>query len=173
MQSLLCENVRLCVLQQFNSRRPSLHRWSISDGCVLWMLIRLLSLQLLWLVVSLIGQHGCISRPCLDHHVCLLVWLSLHVLFDSIIRDLFLSISDSAQVRAPCDQAETHDQVEQNYVCHEPPIEIGWFSPALVLSATPDLHLDEEHRSTDEEVECEEESLDLFQVVRHLDYLEK
>ena len=125
------------------------------------------------LVVTLIGEHGGIRRSSSDHEMLLLVLLILEIRLDCLISELLLSVRLSAQVRAPCHQTESHNQVEKSDISDEPPVKDGGLGAALVLRAAPDLHLDEKHARADEKVECGEQLGNGLQTVRHFHDLEK
>ena len=103
----------------------------------------------------------------------LIVTLFLKVLLNSLARHLLLDIGDLAEVSSPSGQSETHNQVEQDDVGDEPPVERRFFSAALVVDAAPELELNEEHAATDEEVEAKEELRDLLQALGQLDELKE
>lgn len=90
-----------------------------------------------------------------DHEVFLrLITLFCQIFLDSLASHLFLYIGDLAEVSTPCGQTEADDQIEQDDIDYEPPVESGDLGAACIVNATPELELNKEHAAADEEVEA-------------------
>lgn len=124
-------------------------------------------------VSSVLEQHGLVVDAGLEHEVSLVLRRLLEVLLDGVLRDLVLHVDDLADVGAPHGEAERHDEVEESDVADEPPVERWDFQAALVVNATPELHLGEEEAAADEAVEAEEEAGDLLEALGQLDGLQE
>ena len=123
---------------------------------------------------TVLEEHGGIGGARSDHEMLLLRRGLLQILLDGLLRDLFLGVGDLAEVGAPGGQAEAHKEVEDDDVRDEPPVEHGLILPALLsvlLDATPELELHEEHAPTDEEVEAKESFRTRFQALGKSYYL--
>jgi len=107
-------------------------------------------------ISAVLHEHRLAGGTGLDHEVLVDFLFLRQVLLNSLLRDLFLGISNFAKVGAPSGEAEADDEVEEDDVRDEPPVEKGGLLAALVVDSAPELHLDEEHAPTDEEVEAEE-----------------
>ena len=79
---------------------------------------------------------------------------SLNVGLHCVVRNIFLSLGNFAQIRSPGGQAECYYDVKEDNVGHEPPIERRGLRAAKIVQATTPkyLHLHEEHHPTHKEV---------------------
>ena len=106
-----------------------------------------------------------------EHEVFLglIITFLLQIFFHSFASDFLLNIGHFTKVGTPSSQTKADDEVEENDIGDEPPVERGDFSAALVVYAAPKLELNEEHASADEKVEAEQEFWDLLQALGQLD----
>ena len=109
-------------------------------------------------ISTVLKKHGLISGTSSDHEVLLRRVRLLQILFDGFFCDLFLGIGDLAEVSTPGGKSEAHKEVEDDDIGDEPPVEHRLIFTArlsVLLYATPELELHEEHATANEEVEAE------------------
>ena len=121
---------------------------------------------------SVLQQHG-LAGTGSEHEVLVIPLRLLEIFFDCLLGELLLGIGHFAKIGAPSGKAEAYDEVEENDVDDEPPVECRSFFAALIVDSAPELHLDEEHAAANEKVESEEHFGDLFETVRQFDNLEE
>ena len=127
-------------------------------------------------ISTVLEEHRGIGGACSDHEMLLLRICLLQILFNGLFCDLFLGISDLAEVCTPGSKAEAHKEVEDNDIGDEPPVEHRLIFTArlsVLLYATPELQLHEEHATADKEIEAKKELGDLLKTLGVIGGLEE
>ena len=73
-------------------------------------------------ISPVLEEHGLISGASSDHEVLLRCARLFQILFDGFFCDLFLGISDLAEIRTPGGKAKAHKEVEDDDIGDKPPV---------------------------------------------------
>ena len=115
----------------------------------------------------------CIWISSLDHVVFFHLLAVFEVLIDGLLGEFFCCIRHFAKVRAPGAEAEGDDEVEDDDLCCEPPVEQRHLAHAVVVLTSPEDVLDEVHHDADESIETKESLRVLLQTLRQSDHLKE